>query len=140
MNFLLLAFKQNKVQQNKLMQKKLFLMKGMKWKKNLQTLHNQRKIWKGHNKNAICWAFYCVNDDKELILKSSKHDLFVMGPLCTFQMTFPQKGIFERIFLQHVFKNMHNSPNKLHYLCQIFLNKYELFKMYRFCQILCFIF
>jgi hypothetical protein len=21
---------------------------------------------KGYNKNAICWVFYCVNDDKEV--------------------------------------------------------------------------
>jgi hypothetical protein len=78
--------------------------------KNFQTLHNQRKKWRGHNKNAICWVFYCVNDDKKmtkkLILKSSKHDMFVMGLLWTFQMTFSLKGIFERFFLQHVFKNM----------------------------------
>jgi hypothetical protein len=31
-----------------------------------QTLHVQRKIWRGHNKNAICWVLYCVNDDKEI--------------------------------------------------------------------------
>jgi hypothetical protein len=22
-------------------------------------------MWKGHNKNAICWVFYCVNDGKD---------------------------------------------------------------------------
>jgi hypothetical protein len=26
---------------------------------NLRKLHVQRKIWKGHNQNAICWVF-CV--------------------------------------------------------------------------------
>jgi hypothetical protein len=25
----------------------------------LQKLHVQKKIWKGHNQNAICWVF-CV--------------------------------------------------------------------------------
>jgi hypothetical protein len=40
--------------------------------KNLQTLHNQRKIWRGHNNNAICWAFYCVNDDKKVDLEILK--------------------------------------------------------------------
>jgi hypothetical protein len=34
-------------------------------KKNLQKLHVQRKIWRGHNINSLCWAFYCVNDGKE---------------------------------------------------------------------------
>jgi hypothetical protein len=33
--------------------------------KNLQRLHTQRKVWNGHTRNAICWAFYCANDDKE---------------------------------------------------------------------------
>jgi hypothetical protein len=28
-------------------------------------LHIQRKIWKGHTRNAIWWAFYCANDVKE---------------------------------------------------------------------------
>ncbi len=22
-------------------------------------------MWRGHNKNAICWVFYCVNDGKD---------------------------------------------------------------------------
>jgi hypothetical protein len=34
-------------------------------KKNLQR-YVQRKIWRGHNKNSLCWAFYCVNDGKEV--------------------------------------------------------------------------
>jgi hypothetical protein len=34
--------------------------------KNFQTLHVQNKIWRGHNRNAICWVFYCVSDDKEV--------------------------------------------------------------------------
>ncbi len=29
-----------------------------------EKLMNQRKKWKGHNKNALCWSFYCVNDNK----------------------------------------------------------------------------
>jgi hypothetical protein len=35
-------------------------------KKNLQKLHVQRNFWKGHNRNSLCWAFYCVNDGKEV--------------------------------------------------------------------------
>jgi hypothetical protein len=31
-----------------------------------QKLHSQRKIWMGYNKNALCWAFYCVNDLKNV--------------------------------------------------------------------------
>jgi hypothetical protein len=34
--------------------------------RNLQILHTQRKIWKSHNRNAICWDFYYVNDNKEV--------------------------------------------------------------------------
>ncbi len=32
----------------------------------LQKLHVQRIFWKGHNKNSLCWAFYCVDDGKEV--------------------------------------------------------------------------
>jgi hypothetical protein len=35
---------------------------------------NERKIWKGHNKNEIC-CFFCVIDDK---WKPSNHELFVL--------------------------------------------------------------
>jgi len=34
--------------------------------KEFQTSHTQRKKWRGHNKNAICWAFYYVNGYKEV--------------------------------------------------------------------------
>jgi hypothetical protein len=33
---------------------------------NLRNLHVHIQIWRGHNKNAICWAFYCVNDGKDV--------------------------------------------------------------------------
>jgi hypothetical protein len=29
-------------------------------------LHFQRKIWKWHNRNVLHWAFYCVNDGKDV--------------------------------------------------------------------------
>jgi hypothetical protein len=35
-------------------------------KKFLQRLHVQRKIWRGHNRNSLCWAFDYVNDGKEV--------------------------------------------------------------------------
>jgi hypothetical protein len=27
---------------------------------------HKRLFWKPNNKNALCWAFYCVNDNKEV--------------------------------------------------------------------------
>jgi hypothetical protein len=33
-------------------------------------LHVQRKIWRGHNINSLCWAFYCVNYGKEVEVTS----------------------------------------------------------------------
>jgi hypothetical protein len=33
-------------------------------KKNLKNLHFQRKKWKHDNRSAVCWSFYCVNDNK----------------------------------------------------------------------------
>jgi hypothetical protein len=35
-------------------------------KKILQKLHVQRNFLRGHNINSLCWAFYCVNDGKEV--------------------------------------------------------------------------
>jgi hypothetical protein len=40
--------------------------------RNLETLHAWRKIWRGHKRNAICWAVYCVNDDKEVHFENSQ--------------------------------------------------------------------
>jgi hypothetical protein len=35
-------------------------------KLQLAKLLNQRKEWRGHNINALCWSFYCVNDNKKI--------------------------------------------------------------------------
>jgi hypothetical protein len=48
--------------------KRIALNEKNEMKGNLQTLHIKRKIWKGHNRNLICWAFYCVNDDRKIDL------------------------------------------------------------------------
>jgi hypothetical protein len=34
--------------------------------KNLMKLHAQRAFWRRNSRNALCWAFYCVNDNKEV--------------------------------------------------------------------------
>jgi hypothetical protein len=39
-------------------------------KENLKKLHAQGLFWKPSNKNALCWAFYYVNDNKEIDLTS----------------------------------------------------------------------
>jgi hypothetical protein len=33
---------------------------------NLQKLHAQRLFWKPKRRNAICWVFYVVNDNKPM--------------------------------------------------------------------------
>jgi hypothetical protein len=38
-------------------------------KDNFKNIHVQRNKWKSHNGNATCWAFYCVNDNKEVDVK-----------------------------------------------------------------------
>jgi hypothetical protein len=48
---------------------------GNRSSKNLQKLHVQRKFWKGHNRNSLCWAFYCVNDEKEV--KATFHQIMI---------------------------------------------------------------
>jgi hypothetical protein len=34
--------------------------------KNLKKLHAQRTFWRKNSKNALCWAFYCVNENKKV--------------------------------------------------------------------------
>jgi hypothetical protein len=41
-------------------------MNEKKMKDNLKKLHVQRSFWKANNINVLCWAFYCVNDNKEV--------------------------------------------------------------------------
>jgi hypothetical protein len=31
---------------------------------NFKKLHAQKTFWRGNNINALCWTFYCVNDNK----------------------------------------------------------------------------
>jgi hypothetical protein len=38
----------------------------------LMKLHAQNVFWRGNNKNALCWAFYCVNDNKEVNVIASQ--------------------------------------------------------------------
>ncbi len=35
-------------------------------KYNFKKLHAQRSFWRSNNKNALCWTFHCVNDNKEV--------------------------------------------------------------------------
>jgi hypothetical protein len=37
-------------------------------KENLGKLHAQRLFWKPHNRNVLCWEFYCVNDNTKVDL------------------------------------------------------------------------
>ncbi len=37
-----------------------------KMKKNFKQFHAQRSFWKRNSRNALCWAFYCVNANKEV--------------------------------------------------------------------------
>ncbi len=46
-------------------------------------LHTQRLFWKSNIKNALCWAFYCVNDNKE-------DDLTTLEPCFVFFITIVQ--------------------------------------------------
>ncbi len=35
----------------------------MKMQLNFQKLHGQREKWKVHNRNALCWSYYIVNEN-----------------------------------------------------------------------------
>jgi len=38
-------------------------------KQNMKKLHLQRRKWKHDSRNALCWSFYCVNDNKPMDVK-----------------------------------------------------------------------
>jgi len=38
-------------------------------KDNFKKMHVQRNKWKSQNRNATCWAFYYVNNNKEINVK-----------------------------------------------------------------------
>jgi hypothetical protein len=35
----------------------------------MKNVHFQRKKWRHDSRNAICWSFYCVNDNKPIDVK-----------------------------------------------------------------------
>jgi hypothetical protein len=39
-------------------------------KMRLQKLMDQRRIWKGYNRNALCWVFFVWMTKKKLITKT----------------------------------------------------------------------
>jgi hypothetical protein len=41
-------------------------MNEKKMKDNLNKFHAQRSFWKENIINVLCWAFYCINDDKKV--------------------------------------------------------------------------
>jgi hypothetical protein len=49
-------------------------------KKNLQKLHVQIFFWRGYNNKKLCWAFYCVNDGKEI--ETTSHQVMRYMILC----------------------------------------------------------
>jgi hypothetical protein len=36
----------------------------------LQKLMDQRRIWKGYNRNALCWVFFVWMTKKKLVTKT----------------------------------------------------------------------
>jgi hypothetical protein len=40
-----------------------------KMKEHLKKLHFQRKNWRHDSRNALCWSFYCVNNNKLVDVK-----------------------------------------------------------------------
>ncbi len=53
-----------------------YKLKQSYWKKKIlaykpkrrlsQKMKHKLKKWRGNNKNALCWSFYCVNDNKTI--------------------------------------------------------------------------
>jgi hypothetical protein len=51
-------------------------------KKNLKKLHVQRILWRGNSKTSLCWAFYCVNDNKK-VNATTHQTMLVLRCICT---------------------------------------------------------
>ncbi len=64
-------------------------------KQILQQLQTQRKKWHHDNRNALCWSFYCVNDNLKVNLDVPQ---MMCCLLCQFQPVFYEfkKTIKER--------------------------------------------
>ncbi len=39
---------------------------------NLKKLHVQRKYWKPHGRNYLCWGVFCINDNVEVDLENTQ--------------------------------------------------------------------
>ncbi len=44
---------------------------------NIKNLHVQRKYWKPNGRTLLCWAFYCVNDNRNVDLENTQIMCFV---------------------------------------------------------------
>ncbi len=53
-------------------------MNEEKMKANFKKFHAQRSFWKGNNRNALCWAFYCVNDNNELNVSTPQTMCYIL--------------------------------------------------------------
>ncbi len=56
-------------------------------KQNLELLHSQRKKQRLHNRNALCWSFFYVNDNAKMIFDAPQimHCMFYYSnPLLPF--------------------------------------------------------
>jgi hypothetical protein len=65
------VYEWNKIEDEMLVKLEEMVNLQIKWNKNLEINENnlrkifaQRTFWRGNSRNALCWAFYCVNDNK----------------------------------------------------------------------------
>jgi hypothetical protein len=47
-------------------------MNEEKLKDNVNKLHVQRSFWRVNSRIALCWAFYYVNDNKDVNVRTSQ--------------------------------------------------------------------
>ncbi len=63
----------------------------------LKKIHVQRKMWRDHNINALCWYFYYVNDGKDVEGKSLQIMKCILYSQIETKRIFSLVGIFTNL-------------------------------------------
>lgn len=63
----------------------------------LKKLHVQKKMWRDHNRNVLCWSFYDVNDGKDVEGESFRIMKCILYSQIETKRIFSLVGIFTKL-------------------------------------------
>jgi hypothetical protein len=101
---------------------------------NFQKLHAQRKTWKGHNWNSICWVYYSVNDDKDVKrgnFQVMKCLLCYTNPVHVFNIRNKKGLIGESMKKQPIVPRLKSFPRTTFSTSQLSINLYYIFHIFK---------